>query len=211
MVSGADTVDTDNGSKWADTSSSSSSGHSSGHMDMEHDNSDNNHDNNSASVNGTSDNNVDNNTAATSNGNVEAVDHNMEVETPPAAPPRDNSIISNPARYNRLIEFGRSLHKFSEQLEQQKGRNSANVQILQEAFSLLAYSDPWNSPVGGQLDPAGREPVCAQLNSAILESKHLPGRPSLEVSVAHTSQLLKLMSHSDLGACAFANMETLMN
>ena len=104
MVSGADTVDTDNGSKWADTSSSSSSGHSSGHMDMEHDNSDNNHDNNSASVNGTSDNNVDNNTAATSNGNVEAVDHNMEVETPAAAPPRDNSIISNPARYNRLIE-----------------------------------------------------------------------------------------------------------
>ena len=83
--------------------------------------------------------------------------------------------------------FGRSLHKFSEQLEQQKGRNSANVQILQvvmllfsteidlfiiqEAFSLLAYSDPWNSPVGGQLDPAGREPVCAQLNSAILGKK----------------------------------------
>ena len=43
--------------------------------------------------------------------------------------------------------------------------------IIQEAFSLLAYSDPWNSPVGGQLDPAGREPVCAQLNSAILGKK----------------------------------------
>ena len=40
--------------------------------------------------------------------------------------------------------------------------------ILQEAFSLLAYADPWDSPVGGQLNPAGREPVCAQLNSAIL-------------------------------------------
>ena len=91
--------------------------------------------------------------------------------------------------YQLFSRFGRSLHKFSEQLEQQKGRNSANVQILQvgeqqlifstefhlfivqEAFSLLAYSDPWNSPVGGQLDPAGREPVCAQLNSAILGKK----------------------------------------
>ena len=102
-----------------------------------------------------------------------------------------------------------------------------NLNIIQEAFSLLAYADPWNSPVGAQLDPAGREPVCAQLNSAILgqnqnyfsyfviniffaESKHLPGRPPLEVSVAHTSELLKLMSASDLGACAFANMESLL-
>ena len=39
---------------------------------------------------------------------------------------------------------------------------------FQDAFSLLAYPDPWNSSVGGQLDPSGREPVCAQLNSAIL-------------------------------------------
>ena len=38
----------------------------------------------------------------------------------------------------------------------------------QEAFSLLAYSDPWSSPVGGQLEAAGREPVCAALNSTIL-------------------------------------------
>ena len=39
---------------------------------------------------------------------------------------------------------------------------------FQDAFSLLAYSDPWSSPVGAQLDPVQREPVCAALNSAIL-------------------------------------------
>ena len=83
---------------------------------------------------------------------------------------------------------------------------------MQEAFSLLAYADPWNSPVGGQLEPSGREPVCAALNSAILgisplsskllsltflypESKNLPGRPPLEISLAHSAHLLKLMSH----------------
>ena len=83
--------------------------------------------------------------------------------------------------------FGRSLHVFHQQLEQERGRNPANTQMLQvsltdslylslssnilprqDAFSLLAYPDPWNSTVGGQLDPSGREPVCAQLNSAIL-------------------------------------------
>ena len=40
--------------------------------------------------------------------------------------------------------------------------------LLQDAFSLLAYSDPWNSPVGYQLDAIQREPVCSTLNSAIL-------------------------------------------
>lgn len=39
---------------------------------------------------------------------------------------------------------------------------------LKDAFSLLAYADPWSSPVGYQLDPVQREPVCAALNSAIL-------------------------------------------
>ena len=81
---------------------------------------------------------------------------------------------------------------------------------MQEAFSLLAYADPWNSPVGAQLEASGREPVCAALNSAILgmsppasaftdnfhpESKNLPGRPPLEISLAHSAHLLKLMSH----------------
>jgi len=193
MVSGADTLESEH-----DTSSNS--GHS-GHMETEHENDNhaNDDNDNNSQVNGN-----------TSNGNLEpehSTDHNMEIET---SHRDNNSILSNPARFETLVRFGRGLHVFSEQLEQERGRNSVNVQILQEAFSLLAYADPWNSPVGAQLDPAGREPVCAQLNSAILESKHLPGRPPLEVSVAHTSELLKLMSASDLGACAFANMESLL-
>ncbi len=45
---------------------------------------------------------------------------------------------------------------------------------MQEAFSLLAYAEPWKSPVGGQLDPAGREPICDALNSAILGTDDIP-------------------------------------
>lgn len=55
--------------------------------------------------------------------------------------------------------------------------------VLQDAFSLLAYSDPWNSPVGYQLDAIQREPVCSTLNSAIL------GR-----STTHFMQLCSLCS-----------------
>ena len=40
--------------------------------------------------------------------------------------------------------------------------------MLQDAASMLAYGDPWASPLGYQLDPVQREPICAALNSAIL-------------------------------------------
>eukprot|EP00090_Calanus_glacialis_P034808 TRINITY_DN5886_c0_g1_i1.p1 TRINITY_DN5886_c0_g1~~TRINITY_DN5886_c0_g1_i1.p1 ORF type:complete len:530 (-),score=143.98 TRINITY_DN5886_c0_g1_i1:1026-2615(-) len=211
MVSGADSLEIESesggGKSWADTSSSS--GHSGSNMDMEEqvDNAGGdvgNHENHQTeqAVNGNSQN--------TSNGNVDC-EHstdNMDVD---AAGPRANSILANPARFECLIRFGRSLHVFASQMEQEKGRSEANSSMLQEAFSLLAYADPWDSPVGGQLDPAGREPVCAQLNSAILESKNLPGRPPLEISLAHSAHLLKLMSNSELGACAFADIQSILN
>lgn len=151
------------------------------------------------------------------NGNVEE-ESTPEAETPsesmevdPAQRGTGTSILSNPARFEALIRFGRGLQQFSVQLEQEKGRNEANTTMLQEAFSLLAYADPWSSPVGSQLEPSGREPVCAALNSAILESKNLPGRPPLEISLAHSAHLLKLMSHSELGACAFADIQSIFN
>ena len=62
---------------------------------------------------------------------------------------------------------------------------------MQDAFSLLAYSDPWSSPVGWQLSAKEREAVSAALNSAILESRQLPGKPPLEVALAHTKELIK--------------------
>ena len=45
--------------------------------------------------------------------------------------------------------------------------------IFQEAFSLLAYTDPWSSPVGYLLDPVQREPICSSLNSAILGKRFI--------------------------------------
>lgn len=42
------------------------------------------------------------------------------------------------------------------------------VSFIKDAFSLLAYSNPWDSPVGWQLEATQRDSVCAALNSAIL-------------------------------------------
>jgi len=151
----------------------------------------------------------------TSNGNLEHGEENdndnMEVDSGAVGRPTDTSILNNPARFECLIKCGQNLHIFATQLEQERGRSETNSSLLKEAFSLLAYPNPWTSPVGGQLDPAGREPVAAMLNSAILESKSLPGRPPLEVCLAHSSHLLKLMSNGELGACAFADIQSVLN
>lgn len=113
----------------------------------------------------------------------------------------------NPAAIERMLQYGRELQTMSVQLKQQYGKNPANKKALQEAFSLLAYQDPWNSPVGFQLDPVQREPICAALNSAILESHGLPKQPPLELAIAQTSQCMQLMSKVGVGSCAFASMQ----
>ncbi len=147
----------------------------------------------------------------------------------------NNSILSNPARFDKLIKFGQSLqlmlsdmsHQPSQPPPQPGSSNSSsnnisklnsnssisdktverNSKMLQDAFSLLAYADPRSSPVGWQLEQRERELVSAALNSAILESAHLPPNAPLEVAIGHTKQLLKVMATNDLGACAFASVE----
>ncbi|XP_062926019.1 ran-binding protein 9 [Mobula hypostoma] len=111
------------------------------------------------------------------------------------------------AAIERMIHFGRELQTVSEQLRRECGKNTANKKMLQDAFSLLAYSDPWNSPVGYQLDVVQREPVCSALNSAILESHNLPKQPPLALAIGQASKCLELMAHLGIGSCAFATVE----
>lgn len=126
--------------------------------------------------------------------------------------PMSTTHVSHPlcggseAAVERLLQFGRQLHQLSEQLQAERGALSdAHRKALRDAFSLLAYSDPWNSPVGYQLNPMQREPVCKALNSAILELQGLPKQPPLELAIAHVSQCVRQLSKAGIGSCAFAN------
>ncbi|XP_043676724.1 ran-binding protein 9 isoform X1 [Vespula pensylvanica] len=116
----------------------------------------------------------------------------------------------NKQAIEKMLEFGRQLYSQSIHLRQQHGKNEGNKKMLQDAFSLLAYANPWNSPVGWQLDPQQRETVCARLNSAILESSNLPRRPPLEVAASHARELVRLMSTAGLGACGFAVVDNII-
>merc|ERR1712223_1288149 len=148
------------------------------------------------------------NSRSVMNGNLNTnSSHNDITSTPKhdASQQGSLSVVSNPERFNRLIVFGRQLQAMLQELETSQGiKTDKNTKMLQDAFALLAYPNPWDSPVGWQLEATEREFVSSSLNSAILESQcNQPGRPPLQVSLTHVKQL----ANNDLGACAFANVD----
>jgi len=126
------------------------------------------------------------------------------------------SVVNNPVRFGKLIQFGRHLQSMLQEMDKSGGVSGKlmerNRKMQQDAFALVAYPNPWESPLGWQLSPSEREQVSNALNSAILDSvKGKPGRPPLEIALIHSKQLVKLMANNDLGACAFANVDDFVN
>ncbi|XP_054737273.1 ran-binding protein 9 isoform X2 [Anastrepha obliqua] len=128
------------------------------------------------------------------------IDEEMDIDVSPSTHKYSHGI-------ERILEFGKELSQMGQQLEKENKMNDEDRQMLEDAFSLIAYSNPWSSPLGWQLCPTKREMVCTALNSAILESMNYARRPPLDVCVAHASELLKVMAQASLGACAFVNIE----
>jgi len=127
----------------------------------------------------------------------------------------------------KILEFGRELFQMNnthcqmQQAAEQSSASSAasnlepymsqaNTKMLRDAFSLLAYHDPWNSPLGYQLDATQREPISAMLNSAILEANNMPRIPPLEVLYAQTNECLRLMAKFGIPWCAYVNLPDYM-
>uniref|UniRef100_A0A8C9SAQ9 RAN binding protein 9 n=1 Tax=Scleropages formosus TaxID=113540 RepID=A0A8C9SAQ9_SCLFO len=137
---------------------------------------------------------------------IELEDCDADMDIDPALP-RRQLCGGSQAAIERMIHFGRELQSMSEHLRRECGKNAANKKMLKDAFSLLAYSDPWSSPVGYQLDSIQREPVCSTLNSAILETHNLPKQPPLALAVGQASQCLSVMARSGIGSCAFASVD----
>ncbi|CAB4014161.1 Ran-binding 9 [Paramuricea clavata] len=124
---------------------------------------------------------------------------------------RSSCVLVNSDLIEKILAYGRELKLLSVELKQEHGSNPANIRALEDAFSLLAYNDPHNSPVAYLLDPTQREPVCSALNSAILESQDLPRQPPLELCLGQTLECLKLMAKSGLGACAFTSLDGVLH
>lgn len=107
----------------------------------------------------------------------------------------------------KLIAFGKTLQNIYRDMGNECGNNPGNEVLMKEAFSLLAYNNPHDSPVGYLLDPIQREGICSSLNSVILEAHKLPGQPALELVIGQAKACLKLMGKNGLGASAMVKVD----
>ncbi len=141
----------------------------------------------------------------------------------------DDSIIGfSDKNLQKILKFGREIFQLSLDLgitENSPSRKMLKVNtfnqtlslenwlfvwIKKDAFSLLAYHDPVNSPGGYQLNVSQREPISAMLNSAILEANNMPRIPPLEVVYGQTAECLKLMAKTGIPWCSFVNLNDYM-
>ncbi|CAH0713053.1 unnamed protein product, partial [Brenthis ino] len=148
---------------------------------------------------------------AHTNGVTEVVEEELrhcDVDMPPAAngSHEDGDGCGARASVERMLAFGRELYAMSQDLKPDHYLKS----MLEDAFSLLAYSNPWDSPNGWQLEAVWREPVCEAFNAAILEWQGMQSVSPVEACVAHSGELLRRMARASLGACAFADLPALL-
>lgn len=115
-------------------------------------------------------------------------------------------IGSNDQSIKKILEYGRELFQENNQSSNENVDDPTNSKILRDAFSLLAYNDPWNSPFGYLLDSSQREPISALLNSAILEANNMPRIPPLEIVYGQTNECLRLMAKNGVSWCAYVNL-----
>lgn len=127
---------------------------------------------------------------AESNGNAQNIDRDLQHEFQAGGDPE---LDSNEEKYTRLIQFGRELSEYSQQLDKFYGKNEINERMLQETIGLIAYIDPKRSYHGKLLDPKEREPLSQLLNNFIVKAeKDDSYRPPLEEVVDHLRKLIRL-------------------
>ncbi|BFG04056.1 ran-binding proteins 9/10 homolog [Drosophila madeirensis] len=131
---------------------------------------------------------------------LDAIDEEMDVDVSPSSRSCGRVI-------EKILEFGKELSSMGQQLEKENLMTEEERQMLEDAFSLIAYSNPWSSPLGWLLCPSRRENVSTTLNSAILESLNFERRPPLEFLVAHASELIKVIGQHSLGEDAFITID----
>ncbi|CAH8650168.1 unnamed protein product [Schistosoma intercalatum] len=106
------------------------------------------------------------------NGDVESVDQ----------------ILNNELR--ELIEYGRNLRSSALELQRQGVISLEQWLLLSDAFSLVAYQNPYKSPLSGLLHPKYRELLADAVNDAILVHLKQPCRPVLDIALTYLEHVL---------------------
>ncbi|EFA75244.1 hypothetical protein PPL_11319 [Heterostelium album PN500] len=98
------------------------------------------------------------------------------------------------------LAFGKDLYKFI----QESPENEAS---LNEVFSLIAYQDPYSSPVSYLMQPSRRDPIVSDLNRALLVYCNKPSTPVLEKIVKQVKVVInEVVVHNAAPSAIFMNL-----
>lgn len=113
-------------------------------------------------------------------------------------------------RMEQILIRGKELQELCEKFGSRVSDTSRD--LMANAFSLVAYQNPWESAKAPLLDPSGREPICAALNSAILGVDRQSAQPPLNLLLHYSVKLARLAAQNNLGGVsAFVNPSSMLN
>ncbi|CAL8102617.1 unnamed protein product [Calicophoron daubneyi] len=89
-----------------------------------------------------------------------------------------------------LVEYGRMLRATAVELKNKNALTPMQIQLLNGAFGMIAYQDPYSSPFRKFLEPAHRERLADAVNSAIMVHLNQPACPVLDSAIAFLERAL---------------------
>ncbi|KAI8639990.1 hypothetical protein BD408DRAFT_420470 [Parasitella parasitica] len=101
-----------------------------------------------------------------------------------------------------VMQYGQTLQKEYQHDIRGKTRSS-----LVEIFSLLAYDDPYSSPVANLLEISRRDALATDVNAAILAFQNRPEMPGMERIYKQIILCNKELSYEGFGKAALINID----
>ncbi|KFD56492.1 hypothetical protein M514_02596 [Trichuris suis] len=103
----------------------------------------------------------------------------------------------------KVIAFGRDVCKLSKELEAMNLLTDELKTLMRDAFSLIAYDRPMESPFSYLFEEKRRVALCVIVNSAILKRLKYPSVSKLEVIYKYATYLRRLVNEAAIGTAAF--------
>ncbi|KAI8991187.1 hypothetical protein BDF20DRAFT_843185 [Mycotypha africana] len=108
----------------------------------------------------------------------------------------------NASQWKKLLEYGQQLSE-----EYRYDSRTKTKSYLMEIFSLLAYPDPYASPVAHLMNVSRRDALATEVNAAILAYQNRPEMPALDRILRQIILTSKELAFKGDGKAALMNLE----
>nr|CDS25603.1 ran binding protein 9 [Hymenolepis microstoma] len=94
-----------------------------------------------------------------------------------------NTVAENPSDLDGIVKMGRELRDTARELQAKNVLSINQLNLLQDAFSLIAYENPFESPFADLIHPRHRKILADSVSNAILMNMGKARYPLLELGI----------------------------